>query len=56
MNHKNKEKEGQIVLTGCSSDGRIHAWGACGREFESRHPENAIKYEEEIDVINCLLY
>ena len=27
-------------LSGCSSVGRVHVWGACGRTFESCHPDN----------------
>jgi hypothetical protein len=25
--------------TGCGAGGSVHAWGACGRWFESSHPD-----------------
>lgn len=25
--------------SGCSSGGRVHVWGACGRRFKSCHPD-----------------
>ena len=46
---KNKDKRGGEGLefsyfcssskTGCSSVGRVHVWGACGRRFKSCHPD-----------------
>lgn len=26
-------------FSGCSSVGRVHVWGACGRRFKSCHPD-----------------
>ena len=36
-----EEGEGLWILriSGCSSVGRVHVWGACGRTFESCHPD-----------------
>jgi hypothetical protein len=32
---------GQIE-SGCSSGGRVHVWGACGRRFKSCHPDTSL--------------
>ncbi len=29
-----------LSVSGCSSVGRVHVWGACGRTFESCHPDD----------------
>jgi hypothetical protein len=28
-----------VFISGCSSVGRVHVWGACGRTFKSCHPD-----------------
>ena len=28
-----------LCISGCSSGGRVHVWGACGRRFKSCHPD-----------------
>ncbi len=44
------------MLRDVAQPGRVHVWGACGRRFESCHPDNSLAQLSDFQIIAFFLF